>query len=208
MWPAKSKSYSPLYSNDESEETITLEKDDIHASETRRWKYVPQTRTSKIGAALLTSILIFLILLTLSLLGSRNMRYDCGHSPAEAAAKNCHFDMLAFAWVPIPCYDAEYVYSMLRDSYLALMIWLEKKLLTLFRLSDTYDTYNDFEFFYDRNRTRQIPIPELKRGVNHRVYTSGKYHRTHCTYAWQTLQRAVLKGYGLSDNKTMNAGRE
>jgi hypothetical protein len=107
MWPSKSNSYSPLYSNDESEQIITLEKDDIHASETGRWKYIPQTRASKIGTALLTSILIFLILLTLSLLGSRNMRYDCGHSPAEAVAKNCHFDMLAFAWVPIPCYDAE-----------------------------------------------------------------------------------------------------
>jgi hypothetical protein len=83
-------------------------------------------------------------------------------------------------------------------------------LLTIwqYRLSDTYDTYNDFDFFYDRNRTRQIEVDELKRGINKRVYTSGQYHRTHCTYAWQTLQRAVLKGYGLSDNKTMNVGRK
>jgi hypothetical protein len=109
MWPSKSNSYSPLYSSDGSEETITSEKDDIPSSKGRYWRFVPQTRASRIGVAFLTSISIFLILLTLSLLGSRNERYDCGHSPAEAVSKNCHFDMLAFAWVPIPCFDAEYV---------------------------------------------------------------------------------------------------
>ncbi|KAK8067396.1 hypothetical protein PG997_014143 [Apiospora hydei] len=111
----------------------------------------------------------------------QEVSHDCGVSPEEASAKGCVFDMLAFAWVPQQCFDAE--------------------------LSSTYNTYEDFEFFYEReNNNSRIPVDELKKGVNRRVYTSGKYHRTHCTYAWQTLQRAVLHGYALSDNKTMNQG--
>jgi hypothetical protein len=204
MWPSKSVKYSPIQSSDSSfQETLPLEKHDTEQRHVRkRWKSTLQSRAGQIILALSTSLVIFLILLILSLVGSRNQLYDCGHSPAEAVAKNCHFDMLAFAWVPIPCFDAEYVFLSFT------LFWFTVLMNRQCRLSSTYDTYNDFEFFYDRNRTRQIEVDELKRGINKRVYTSGQYHRTHCTYAWQTLQRAVLKGYGLSDNKTMNAGRK
>jgi hypothetical protein len=204
MWPSKSITYSPIqFSDSASQETLALEKHDAQPLPKRTcWMSNLQSRTVQIIFAISTSLLIFLILLILSLIGSKNQLYDCGHSPAEAVAKNCHFDMLAFAWVPIPCFDDEYVLLSLMQPIPG--CWRDCNC----RLSSTYDTYNDFEFFYDRNRTRQIEIEELKRGINKRVYTSGQYHRTHCTYAWQTLQRAVLKGYGLSDNKTMNAGRE
>ncbi|KAF2114048.1 hypothetical protein BDV96DRAFT_647536 [Lophiotrema nucula] len=143
-----------------------------------RWQHALKSTAFKISLALATLLLLLLALL--SAFAGKGNPYECGNSPIEAVSKNCHFDLLAFAWVPIQCFDAE--------------------------LSSAYDPYHDFEFFYDRNRTRQIPIRELEKGINPRVYTSGKYHRTHCTYAWQTLQRAVLRGYGLSDNKTLNAG--
>jgi hypothetical protein len=203
MWPSKSVTYSPIQSSDSSFQETLPEKHDTEQLHVRkRWKSILQSRAGQIILALSTSLVIFLILLILSFVGSRNQLYDCGHSPAEAVAKNCHFDMLAFAWVPIPCFDAEYVLLSFTSFWFTVLINRQC------RLSSTYDTYNDFEFFYDRNRTRQIEVDELKRGINKRVYTSGQYHRTHCTYAWQTLQRAVLKGYGLSDNKTMNAGRK
>jgi hypothetical protein len=110
MWPSKSITYSPIQSCDlSSQETVALEKHDAQSLPTRtRWTSNLKSRTVQIILALSTSLLIFLILLVLSLIGSKTQLYDCGHSPAEAVAKNCHFDMLAFAWVPIPCFDAEY----------------------------------------------------------------------------------------------------
>jgi hypothetical protein len=109
MWPSKSITYSPINSTDESsQETDTFEKHDAELLPTqRRWKLNLHPRVFQIILALSTFLLIFLLLLAFSLLGSKNQLYDCGHSPAEAVAKNCHFDMLAFAWVPIPCFDAE-----------------------------------------------------------------------------------------------------
>jgi hypothetical protein len=109
MWPSKSITYSPINSTDESsQETLKLEKHDAELLHTqRRWKLDLRSRIVQIVLALSTSLIIFLLLLAFSLLGSKHQLYDCGHSPAEAVAKNCHFDMLAFAWVPIPCFDAE-----------------------------------------------------------------------------------------------------
>jgi hypothetical protein len=109
MWPSKSIAYAPINSTNEfSQTTPTLEKHEAELSPMQRqWKLNLRSRTVQIVLALSTSLIVFLLLLAFSLLGSKNRLYDCGHSPAEAVAKNCHFDMLAFAWVPIPCFDAE-----------------------------------------------------------------------------------------------------
>ncbi|GJP93028.1 hypothetical protein AlacWU_05927 [Aspergillus niger] len=66
--------------------------------------------------------------------------YSCGTTPEEAVERDCQFDMLSFAWVPKPCFDAE--------------------------LSSAYNAYEDFEFFYHRERPDRIPVEELRRGIN------------------------------------------
>ncbi|KAH7398368.1 hypothetical protein BKA66DRAFT_452969 [Pyrenochaeta sp. MPI-SDFR-AT-0127] len=178
MEPLRPKDYTPVPAGNESQETLTLESYDNYIPKKNRWKLALHSTAFRTSLAL--STILLLLLLSLSTFADSGVHYDCGNTPTEAASKNCKFDLLAFAWVPRPCFDAE--------------------------LYGQYDPYHDFEFFYDLNRTRQISIEELEKGINPRVFTSGKYHRTHCTYAWQTLQRAVLNGHKLSDNKTLNAG--
>lgn len=141
------------------------------------WSPVVHNRRLMISGALLVTT--FLLLLTYGTLQvSHQEFYDCGSSPEEARAKDCQFDMLGFAWVPKQCYDAE--------------------------LANSWDTYHEFEFYYDNEHTRRISVEELKKGINHYIFTTGRYHRSHCVYAWQTLQRAVKGGYHLSDNKTLS----
>src|SRR5262245_52586732 len=38
---------------------------------------------------------------------SRDVRYDCGNSTAQAKAKGCHFDLLTLSWVPWQCANRE-----------------------------------------------------------------------------------------------------
>jgi hypothetical protein len=110
MWPRNSINYSPIHSTDRSQETLTPEKiNDGPVPETGRWKTVLRSKAFRISVALSASLL--LVLLAFSIFESKIEQYDCGRSPAQAVSKNCHFDLLAFAWVPIPCFDAEYVFS-------------------------------------------------------------------------------------------------
>jgi hypothetical protein len=136
-----------------------------------------QNKGFRITSALFVSITL-LLLAYWTFEDNHEKHYACDFSPKEAQAKNCQFDMLAFAWVPRQCFDAE--------------------------LASTWNTYHDFDFFYDEEKNHQITVEELKKGINYRVFTSGRYHRSHYVYAWQTLQRAVIQGKRLSDNKTLS----
>lgn len=116
MWSPKSINYSPIHSTDDLQETLTLEKNnDGPVPEMGSWKSVLRSKAFRISIALSTSLL--LVLLAFSIFKSKTEHYDCGRSPAQAVSKNCHFDLLAFAWVPIPCFDAEYVFSSWRLSH-------------------------------------------------------------------------------------------
>lgn len=118
MWPsspAVSARYSPIQSCEESQETLTLEKDtQALVQEQKHWNYVLRSKAFSISIALSASLITLLVAFTV--LKAKYEIHDCGHSPAEAVAKKCHFDLLAFAWVPIPCFDAEYVHIFFRST--------------------------------------------------------------------------------------------
>ena len=40
---------------------------------------------------------------------------DCGHSPEEARAKGCVYDVMMQDWVPLPCYDAALTEKYLKE---------------------------------------------------------------------------------------------
>lgn len=98
--------YSPVPSGDESQETLTLMSYDNHLPKKSPWKSALYSTAFRISLAL-SAILLLLVLSVSSTFVDSGARYDCGSSPAEAASKDCKFDLLAFAWVPIPCFDAE-----------------------------------------------------------------------------------------------------
>lgn len=99
------KDYSPVPCGNESQETLTLENYDSFIPKKSHWKSALHSTAFRISLGLSTVLL--LLLLSLSTFVESGALYDCGSSPSEAASKNCKFDLLAFAWVPIPCFDAK-----------------------------------------------------------------------------------------------------
>ena len=172
--------HPPEHPKDDSQEPLC---EQGHASEQMN-RNLRQNLTASYSRPICRVAGALFALITLMIIGYRLFEskdgtvYSCGTTPEEAVERDCQFDMLSFAWVPKPCFDAD--------------------------LSSTYNVYEAFEFFYHREKSDKIPVEELRKGINKQVYTSGRYHRTHCTYAWKILQRAVLQGYHLSDNKTLS----
>lgn len=105
MEPLRPKNYSPVPSSNESQEILPLERYDNYMPKKSRWKSALHSAAFRLSLALSTVLL--LLLFSLSIYINSGLRYDCGSSPDEAAFKNCKFDLLAFAWVPRPCFDAE-----------------------------------------------------------------------------------------------------
>ena len=90
----------------------------------------------------------------------------CGHSPTEARALGCHFDIMSFCWLPDKCYDTE--------------------------LSSTFDNLTQWEWFLDPNKTQPVAHEQVMAGEYMGLYVSWEYHLRHCTAMWRKLHRAVL----------------
>ena len=97
----------------------------------------------------------------------------CGRNPDEARARGCHFDMLATAWLPPRCIDHELV-----DEFMEVGQW---EFYT--RLKGT-KKYNSYE-------------PDLLGSVNRTVWTTRRWHATHCIYMFVKLNRALVNGWAV-----------
>lgn len=94
----------------------------------------------------------------------------CGNSVEEALKLGCSWDYLANSWLPQRCIDQE--------------------------LSDEFEATGDWHFYEDRNGTKELTVDELKYrvGPNMTYFTSLKWHRTHCSYQWRKMHRAMKSG--------------
>jgi hypothetical protein len=94
----------------------------------------------------------------------------CGSTIKEAKALNCTWDLLAAAWLPPACIDKE--------------------------LTDDFRAQGPWKFFADRNGTEELLEEELpyRIGEGKEYFTSLKYHRTHCSYQWRKMHRAMQMG--------------
>jgi hypothetical protein len=90
----------------------------------------------------------------------------CGTSPAEARARNCHFDVISFCWLPDECYDSA--------------------------LSDSFDAEKPLEWFLDPNKTQPISHKQAMTGEFSNLYVNWEYHLRHCTAMWKKMHRAIL----------------
>ncbi|KAF2663831.1 hypothetical protein BT63DRAFT_418727 [Microthyrium microscopicum] len=98
----------------------------------------------------------------------------CGDTSSEAQRKGCHFDTMAFSWVPPACYDGE----------------LEKEFLSK----------KDWVWFLEENNNITISPEVVQTGDINVAWVTWEYHQTHCTYMWRKMHRAVaastpLDGY-------------
>ncbi|KAJ5163604.1 uncharacterized protein N7500_005434 [Penicillium coprophilum] len=94
------------------------------------------------------------------------MKSPCGNTPAEAKARNCHFDIITFCWLPHRCYDEE--------------------------LSKSFEELVDWKWYLDRNKTQPVPKTDALQGELDGLYVSWEYHVQHCVYMWQKMHRALL----------------
>lgn len=105
---------------------------------------------------------------------------ECGSTPAEARANNCHFDPMMRAWIPDACFYHEPL--------------------------DEYDPFHDREWFLDWKLTKPADIDVLVAGEGpHMVYTKD-YHTEHCLYVWRKLGIAIDQKRPFVDNKTYGLG--
>jgi len=88
---------------------------------------------------------------------------DCGHSPKEARAAGCVFDVMMQDWVPEPCYD-----EVLTERYL---------------VEGNYTWYADSE-------GNVMSDEEMRKGEHGEAWMTGGYHKAHCIFSWEKLIRA------------------
>ncbi|KAI0102727.1 hypothetical protein GGR51DRAFT_526057 [Nemania sp. FL0031] len=97
----------------------------------------------------------------------------CGTTPEEARARGCEFDMLVTAWLPPRCIDHELVNEFMEvgkwEFYSKLHAEEEDKL-------STYDA-------------------DFVGSANHTVWTTRRWHATHCLFMFKKLTRALVNGW-------------
>jgi hypothetical protein len=141
------------------------------------------------GIALVTGICLFLIIWWPSQLLSTALNkpgyspakssvsdelesvHHCGPGNVEEAQKlGCTWDLLAGSWLPQRCIDKD--------------------------LTDEFRNAGDWHFYEDREGTKELQEEELKWrvGPNMTYFTTLKYHRTHCSFQWRKMHRAMQSG--------------
>ncbi|KAF2099050.1 hypothetical protein NA57DRAFT_56680 [Rhizodiscina lignyota] len=107
---------------------------------------------------------------------------ECGSTPQEAKANNCHFDPMMRAWIPHTCFFEE-------------------------PLSE-YDPYHDRPWYMDQNGTQRADIPTIREiirgGVPETVYARD-YHTDHCLYTWRKMSIAISKKKPYVDSRSFSA---
>ncbi|KAI1912066.1 hypothetical protein LOZ39_004438 [Ophidiomyces ophidiicola] len=100
---------------------------------------------------------------------------SCGHSHADAVARNCAFDVLAAAWIPPRCHDRD----LARDA--------QAPDTPLARLGGA----GPFPWWADANHTRPIAPHQLAVQPDMRAFTWETFHVAHCLYKWRALRNAA-----------------
>lgn len=92
----------------------------------------------------------------------------CGNTSEEARTNGCVLDLIAGAWVPRACYDAE-----LESQFLNLQPW---------------------RWFADYRGKRELTLAHIRKtGGPKAIWVSPEYHRQHCAFTWKKLHRAIIR---------------
>lgn len=120
---------------------------------------------------------------------------SCGHSPHEAIARNCTFDIMAAVWLPPPCYNEQFAKKT------AQIIHLDATAITVspkHSLSMTNMTWHT-----DVNLSPEtfIPLPNLAdyfvdqydKGERLLAYSIENFHVAHCLYMMRSALMAMQR---------------
>ncbi|KAH8693688.1 hypothetical protein BGW36DRAFT_463353 [Talaromyces proteolyticus] len=98
----------------------------------------------------------------------------CGTNASEARSLGCVFDVMMNAWTREECYNKG--------------------------LSEEYLAEWNFQFFYDVEGTREIPLSVMREGEHTYMYSTEYQHRGHCIYTWK-MQALALEAQGRGEVK-------
>ncbi|KAM3083544.1 hypothetical protein ACMFMG_004193 [Clarireedia jacksonii] len=97
----------------------------------------------------------------------------CGKTPEEARARGCEFDMLVTAWLPPRCIDRELV-----DEFMTVGNW-QFYTKPHAKEEDKFGTYD----------------PDFIGSVNQTVWTTRRWHVTHCLFMFKKMNRALVNDW-------------
>ena len=97
-----------------------------------------------------------------------SIHVDCGNNTHKAREMSCHYDIMAIAWIPEPCYQ-----SAIANRYLDMYAW---------------------KFYAGPDNESEIPFEAIKNGDYTHMWTSNLFHVAHCLYARERYLAAVYNG--------------
>lgn len=106
-------------------------------------------------------------------------RRPCGHTPDEAVARGCEFDLVTAAWLPPRCIDYE----------------LQHEFLTSVKPEG-------WHFWTDEDQVHEHD-PDRIGFVTDEIWATNEWHMWHCLYIWRKLARAVNHGWPI-DGSILN----
>jgi hypothetical protein len=95
---------------------------------------------------------------------------DCGHNPATARARGCHFDVMSMIWIRHECYDAELTEEFVQEKP------------------------EGWQWSLHENGTDLISEQDIRKGDIQHGWVQFEYHITHCLYTWKKLNKQVERG--------------
>ncbi|KAE9379889.1 hypothetical protein N431DRAFT_448722 [Stipitochalara longipes BDJ] len=99
----------------------------------------------------------------------------CGHSPQQAKALGCVFDIMDYSWTPKPCFN----------STLSLRYWNDLQTLGL-------------TFWNDSDMSQVLPLDEVFAAKHEYVFSTRLFHTKHCEYYLHRQSGVILDGLATS----------
>ncbi|TLS21273.1 uncharacterized protein PpBr36_10617 [Pyricularia pennisetigena] len=158
-----------------------------------------ESRRFMVWGALLGVLVILVAIVSLIVVNTTALdpyayeRYDprtkrCGTTAAEAKRLGCHFDPIAFSWLPDDCLDHE--------------------LMSEFRMTG-------WTLYADKNKTTTLSEKawsgeEMHGGEGgkhhhgmHQAWLTSKDSKLHCIFSWKRMHRAIMAGRNLPENLSL-----
>ena len=93
--------------------------------------------------------------------------YWCGHTPEEARARNCHFDVILYSWIPEPCFNQE--------------------------IQDEYVSRNESAWYRERGgKGGQVSKEVVAAGNEQLLWIDWASHMNHCKFLWKLTTVLLL----------------
>ncbi|KIX06365.1 uncharacterized protein Z518_04341 [Rhinocladiella mackenziei CBS 650.93] len=120
---------------------------------------------------------------------------SCGHSPHEAIARNCQFDIMAAVWLPPPCYNAEFAHEMAQatQSNATEISVSPKHSVSMTNMTWHTDQDLSVETFIPFAQLAEYFVAKFDKGEKLIAYSIENFHVAHCLYMMRSALMAMQR---------------